>query len=54
MFKMSETMGYISCKLPLKAGEGHEVPPLTDEILTIDGFWGRNSQFSLRVWPLIS
>lgn len=28
-----------------------KVSPLAEKILAIDGFWGKGSQFSLRVCP---
>lgn len=35
-----------------RAGGAQEPPPLAEVLLTIDGLWGREPQFSLRVWPL--
>lgn len=35
-------------------GEGaHEPLRLTKELQTVDGFWGRQGQFSLKVWLLV-
>lgn len=27
-------------------------PPLIEELWAVDGFWEKESKFSLRVWPL--
>jgi hypothetical protein len=35
-------------------GEGvHEPPPITEDWWATDGFWGRGSPYSLRVWLLV-
>lgn len=34
-------------------GGGHEAPRLTKEPLTVDSYWERRHQFSLRVWHLV-
>lgn len=31
--------------------EGHITPPL--ELLTIDGYWGKDGHFSSEIWPLL-
>lgn len=36
----------------LKQRRAHEPPPLTEELLTVDAFCGRECHFSLRVWSL--
>jgi hypothetical protein len=30
-------------------GGTHELPSLTEKLLTVHGFWGRESQFSFRI-----
>lgn len=37
----------------MEAGRGREAMPLTEELCTVDGFSGKESQFALRVWPLV-
>lgn len=34
-------------------GGAQELIPLIEELLIVDVFWRRKSQFSLRVWPLV-
>lgn len=33
-------------------GRGLDAPPTTEDLGTVDSFWGSKSQFSLRVWLL--
>lgn len=35
-------------------GGGYEILPLARVLLATDGCWGRESRFSLGVWPLLS
>lgn len=34
-------------------GEAHEPQPFSEELPTMDSFWARQSQLSLRMWPLL-
>lgn len=37
-----------------RKGRGaHELPPLAEELRTVCGFLGKETQFSLRVWLLV-
>lgn len=35
-------------------GRTPEAPPSAEELLAVDGCWGKKSHFSLGVWPLES
>lgn len=38
----------------IKGPGSHVQPSLVEELLTVDGFWGKGKcQFSYRVWPLV-
>lgn len=65
---MSSSLGRTCCARELRAaartkssqsafqhGEarGAGAPTLAKELLTVDGFWEKESQFSLELWPLI-
>lgn len=38
---------------PAPRGEGSWAPIPTEDLFTVNGCWGMESQLSLRVWPLI-
>lgn len=43
----------LSVSIPTQRGDdGSQAPPLTEALLTADGLWGLESQFSLRMCPL--